>query len=251
MCTLYTYSNTCTPRFRSFGFFGPSRCLVPTPGLTSSTPCAVCVCVCVYTHIRPRILPPASKNRKDTDNTRISPCIKKNKPPRQATSALHRLATHFTRPQTPMNKLSIQERMCTPCSECGRKFVCWCQNTCLTYTPANALVLNTTVLVHATQLSQTIWSLVQASCRLLFAARPFVGFDASIARRCSLEKIIQIHASSYCGRGCVVGQASSDHPRWCGPHPAGLCFALTLGRGPHSRQNLILALDLAGFSPTS
>ena len=41
------------PRFSPSGFFGPSRCLIPTPGLTSKYPvCAVCVCVCVriYTH---------------------------------------------------------------------------------------------------------------------------------------------------------------------------------------------------------
>ena len=46
----------------------------------------------VCTHIHPHTLPPASQNREDTDNTLISPSvnIKKN-PPRQATSALHRL----------------------------------------------------------------------------------------------------------------------------------------------------------------
>ena len=51
MCTLYTYTNTYMPRFSPSGFFGPSRCLVPTPGLTSEYPmCSVCVCVCAYTH---------------------------------------------------------------------------------------------------------------------------------------------------------------------------------------------------------
>jgi len=43
MCTLYTYMNTCMPRFSPSGFFGPSRCLIPTPGLTSEYPiCVVC-----------------------------------------------------------------------------------------------------------------------------------------------------------------------------------------------------------------
>ena len=50
------------PIFIPSGFFGPSRCLIPTPGLTSEYPiCAVCVCVCVYTHLHPHTLPPALK----------------------------------------------------------------------------------------------------------------------------------------------------------------------------------------------
>ena len=65
MCTLYTYTNICIPRFSPSGFFGPSRCLIPTPGLTSKYPvCAVCVCVCVYTHTRTHTLPPALKTEK-------------------------------------------------------------------------------------------------------------------------------------------------------------------------------------------
>jgi len=34
-CTLYTYTNTYMPRFSPSGLFGPSRGLIPTPGLTS------------------------------------------------------------------------------------------------------------------------------------------------------------------------------------------------------------------------
>ena len=50
------------PRFSQSSFFGPSRCLIPTPGLTSEYPiCAVCVGVCVYTHIHPYTLPPMLK----------------------------------------------------------------------------------------------------------------------------------------------------------------------------------------------
>jgi len=65
MFTLYTYTNICMPRFSLSGFFGPYRCLIPTPGLTTErTICAVCVCVCVYTHIHPHTLPPASKIEK-------------------------------------------------------------------------------------------------------------------------------------------------------------------------------------------
>ena len=79
-------------RFSPSGFFGPSRCLIPTPGLTSEhLICAVCVCVCVYTHSHTHTLPPALKTptrvREDTDNNTIFPSVKNN-PPRQATSAL-------------------------------------------------------------------------------------------------------------------------------------------------------------------
>ena len=64
MCTLYTHTNICMS-FSPSGFFGPSRCLIPTLGLTSKHPiCAVCVCVCVYTHSHTHTLPPALKKEK-------------------------------------------------------------------------------------------------------------------------------------------------------------------------------------------
>jgi len=87
MCSLYTYTNICIPRFGPSGFFGPSRCLVPTPGLTSEySICAVCVCACAYTRIHPHTLPPALKIEK-TQTTPLSFFLSKNNPPRQATSA--------------------------------------------------------------------------------------------------------------------------------------------------------------------
>jgi len=70
MCTLYTYTNTYMSRFSPSGFFGPSRCLIPTPGLTSQYPiCAECLCVCVYTPTQIRTLPPALK----TEMTQTTP----------------------------------------------------------------------------------------------------------------------------------------------------------------------------------
>jgi len=61
------------PRFSPSGFFGPSRCLVTTPGLTSEYPmCSVSRCVFVYTHIHQHTFQPASKNRGDRDNTRAA-----------------------------------------------------------------------------------------------------------------------------------------------------------------------------------
>ena len=72
------------PRFSPSAFFGPSKCVVPTPVLTSE--CAGCLCVCVYTHIRSHTLPPHSKNAEPA----------------------------HPRPLMLMNKLHIYERMCTP-----------------------------------------------------------------------------------------------------------------------------------------
>jgi len=72
MRTLYTYTNTHMPRFSPSGFFGPSRCLILTPGLTPKYPilqCAVCVCVRAYTHLHPHTLPLALK----IQNTQTSP----------------------------------------------------------------------------------------------------------------------------------------------------------------------------------
>jgi len=61
-----------------------------------------------------------------------------------------------------------------------------------------------------------ILSLAQASCRLWFdarpAARPAAVSTKSVARRCSLKKSVQIHASSWRGRQCGVARASFDHP---------------------------------------
>ena len=77
------------PRFGPFGFFGPSRCLVPIPGHTTEYPIrAVCVCVCVriLTHT-PTYTPTRVQNKEDTDNTSTFPSVK-NKPPCQVTSAL-------------------------------------------------------------------------------------------------------------------------------------------------------------------
>jgi len=84
-CTLYTYTNTHMLRFRPSWFFGPSRCLISTPGLTTEySICAVCACECVYTHT-PTYTPTRVTNTEDTDNTSISPSVKNN-PPRQTTS---------------------------------------------------------------------------------------------------------------------------------------------------------------------
>ena len=80
MCTLFTYTNICMPRFSPSGFFGPSGCLIPTPGLTSKYPiCSVCVWVCVYTHTRTHTFPPTLKIEK-TQTTPLSFLLSKITP---------------------------------------------------------------------------------------------------------------------------------------------------------------------------
>ena len=77
----------------------------------------------------------------------------------------------------------------------------------------------------------------RAGCRVppaLLPAQPLP--TPSVARRCSLKKSIQIHAISWRGRPCGVAQASSDHPRWCRPHPVCLWVALALGRAEVTRH---------------
>jgi len=92
MCNLYTYTSTYMPKFSPYGIFGPIRCFVQTPELTSSTPHAEYACVCVYTHVHPHTLSPVYR-----EDTRQYPYLSespsvKNKLPRQVTSALHSLA---------------------------------------------------------------------------------------------------------------------------------------------------------------
>jgi len=99
---------------------------------------------------------------------------------------------------------------------------------------------------------EIILSLARTSCRLSFppALLPLREPAALLLARsqtCSLKKSDQIHDSSWRGRRCSVAQASSDHPRWCGPHPVCLWFTFALGRGSHPRQKSIFAAIFAVF----
>ena len=60
-------------------------------------------------------------------------------------------------------------------------------------------------------------------------------------------KTVQMHASSWRGRRCSAAQASSDHPRWCRPHPVCLWVSLALGHGGHFIKNSISAIFWHGF----
>ena len=98
------------PRFSPSRFFGPSRCLIPTPGLTSGYP-AVCVCTSVRIHTHtPTFTPTRVKNREDTDNTPIFPSVKNN-PPRQAASTLNE--TNCTYMSTYAHPVASVKQMCT------------------------------------------------------------------------------------------------------------------------------------------
>jgi len=170
-----------------------------------------------------------------------------------------------------MNKLHIHGRICTSCSELVRKCICWCTqhlfkvNTCtcivlrkhlfecIPHSPQK-MYMHPCMRAYATvqkhfchgSYCELLLSLAQASCRRSFAARPAARPTAvstkSVARRCSLKKSVQIHASSWRGRRCGVAQASFNHPRWCRPQPVCLWFALALGNGPHPPQSFIFAM---------
>jgi len=82
MCTFYTYTIKYMPRFCPPVFSGISKCLVPTPVLTSECPtCSVCVRARMHTHTY-TYTPTSRQHREDTDVTPISLSVKK-KPQRQ------------------------------------------------------------------------------------------------------------------------------------------------------------------------
>jgi len=63
------------------------------------------------------------------------------------------------------------------------------------------------------------WFNTQTDCAApaRYPIQPPVFITASC---CPAQETIKIHVSSLRSFGYVVAQASSDHPRWCGPHPA-------------------------------
>jgi len=94
---------------------------------------------------------------------------------------------------------------------------------------------------------ELILSLARASFKLSFAARPPAGSTKSVAWLCFLEKSVQIHASSWRGRRCVVAQALFNHPCWCGPHPVCLWSTHAWPRTSPSTHISIFAIVFAGF----
>jgi len=117
------------------------------------------------------------------------------------------------------------------------------QNTCLnacilstknSHAPVHARLCNGAETFLPWKLLRTYASIVQ----VIVAARPAAVSTKSVARRCSLKKSVQIHASSWQGHRCSVAQASFNYLRWYRPHPVCLRFALeTRPRGgiPHQK----------------
>jgi len=150
-------------------------------------------------------------------------------------------------------------RICTSCSEREANVYADVHNICLTYThTCTCMALSNTCecmhthrknaygLVHARLCNGAAaslpWKLLRTyleSCASIVQAvlcrppscRPSPdAVRCPVARRSSLKKSVQIHASSSRGRRCGVAQASSDHLRWCRPHPVCFWVALALGR---------------------
>jgi len=115
ICTLYTYTDMCILIFRPSKFFGLSRRLVPTPGLTSKDPMQrVCVCAYIYTHTY------APTPRQSREDIRQQPylSLSKNQPPISETSALPRLAepphphqVHVTQTMSEVNSISCTRNL--------------------------------------------------------------------------------------------------------------------------------------------
>jgi len=136
-------------------------------------------------------------------------------------------------------------RICTSCREREANLYADVHNICLTYTPAHAWCATTPVnacrlsakknahgLVYARLFNcaaaslpwRLLWTYLESCPNIVQAVvycSPYRTPSCwqSFARRCSLKKSVQIHASSWRGRHCGVAHASSDHPRWCRPHP--------------------------------
>jgi len=207
--------------------------------------CSVCVCVCIHTHTT-TCTPTGVKNREDTDNTPIPPSVK-NDPLRQAKSAIIDYLIPFTLvPQRWMHKLHIHasERICTPCSKRVRKCVCWCHNTYLTYTPAHAWCSkHLSKCMHTLRKKCTctcacapmqpkllcygnycelILSLVRASCRLPFAARPGTVSTKSVARQEIRPNPPMMRSPLRCRTRLI---RSSALVQACRPHPFCVWFA--------------------------
>jgi len=86
---------------------GRSRCLAPTPGLTSENPTVACsVCVCAYTHTRNTYTPTPCKKRGDTSIAQTNPSTLKtdaNRRPAGTTPRTLHLHTHAMVFKTPVN----------------------------------------------------------------------------------------------------------------------------------------------------
>ena len=157
MCTLYAYTKYIFAEIEAVWIFQALQVSPPTPGLTSSTPCAVCVCVCViHTHTHTYTPTRAKINRKIQDKRDLCFSFCKDKPPRQRQV----LCTDYLNPPT-----LVPQREWTNCEHTSdvhtlqwfcRRDVWWCQNplwnihTCITGTQNTCLVHTTLIVIMHT-----------------------------------------------------------------------------------------------------
>ena len=99
---------------------------------------------------------------------------------------------------------------------------------------------------------EPVLSLARTSCRLSFPPDllPLVEPAALLLACCKTCQVRNLSKSTLANdavAAVVLHKASSDHPRWCGPHPVCLWFTLTHVRGSHPRQKCIFAAIFAGF----
>jgi len=196
------------PGFSSSGFFGPSRCLIPTPGLTPSNPSVHCVCVrahthCVYVCIRacgthtPTYTPTRVKNR-ETQTTPLFFLLSKITPHAKQQVLLQTSWTSSSSfPNAKWNKLHIHARICTSCSEREANVYDNVHNICRTYTPAHAWC-STTPVNACTLSAKNAYALVHA--------RLCNGAEASLP-----WKLLRIYLQSCAS----IVQAVICHPPSC------------------------------------
>jgi len=265
VCTLYTCTNTCLLRFSPSRFFGPSKCLVPTPRLTFwalqvSRPdpsahiehpmCRLCVCVRIHTHT-PTDTPTRVKNTNTSwqDNTSISLSVQSN-PPRQVTSTLHRLVEPpHPHPSTRMNKLRTHERMCTPCSDCFADMYGDVTITCGMCTPA-CTGAQDICLVHTTFTAKMHIHLCKHVRATVQQCRRHANHCGLYCNLSSTQETVRFHSSPWRSRNCVATQASSDYTPWWGPPLDCLSFAFAPGLcrcGDHPPQISISPFSWAGL----
>jgi hypothetical protein len=105
---------------------------------------------------------------------------------------------------------------------------------CIAYISAHALVLKTRHLFkHMSQSTQKMHVHPGKHARATVQQILCLGNHCDLSEACNLssaQETIRIHASLWRSLSCVVTQASSYHPHWCGPHPVYLWFALVPGR---------------------
>jgi len=149
-----------------------------------------------------------------------------------------------------MNKLHINQRIFTSCSERANEYADVHNTTYLTYTSAHAwctqrlskcmhtlckkMHMHSCMRAYPTvqkllchgSYCEFILSLAWAWCRLSFGACPPAGSTKSVAPRVA-----------------HVAQALFEHPHWCRPH----LVCLARGCGPHPAPRTMFTMVFAGF----